>query len=277
MALQHLARALVVSSGALFAFITAANAVVIRDDVEDAAYQIDSTEFPALADLPHEGHGVLIAPQWVITAAHAVSWQSEVPEVCINGVSRRIERIIIHPGYRQPSQELITYTVQTGDPTQLMALLASSDDIALIRLAQPVTDIAPAVIHRDGAENGRMVKIIGRGATGVGSTGHNPHGPNRTQLRRAFNQVSNAEGRWLNYVFDTGAAALPLEGMSGNGDSGGPVLVDIDGRWELAGLASWKYSDEEGAMYRPASYGQTSYNIRVSHYTEWIESVMAAN
>lgn len=231
----------------------------------------------ALVDLPHEGHGVLIAPQWVVTAAHAVTWQSDVPEVFINGVARRVERIVIHPDYRQLPQELITQAVETGDPTQLMAFLASSDDIALLRLTKPVTDVSPAIMHRDGAEHGRTVKIIGRGATGVGSSGHNPHGPNRTNLRRAFNEVTRAEGRWLNYVFDMPPSALPLEGMSGNGDSGGPVLIENNGRWELAGLTSWKYSEEEGAMYRPSAYGQTSYNVRLSHYVEWIESVMSAD
>lgn len=36
----------------------AAGAVVIRDDVDDARYQIDASVFPALADMPGEGHGV---------------------------------------------------------------------------------------------------------------------------------------------------------------------------------------------------------------------------
>ena len=33
----------------------AAGAVVIRDDVDDARYQIDASVFPALADMPGEG------------------------------------------------------------------------------------------------------------------------------------------------------------------------------------------------------------------------------
>jgi hypothetical protein len=32
-----------------------AGAVVIRDDVDDARYQIDASVFPALADMPGEG------------------------------------------------------------------------------------------------------------------------------------------------------------------------------------------------------------------------------
>ncbi|HRO04084.1 MAG TPA: trypsin-like serine protease, partial [Terricaulis sp.] len=218
----------------------------------------------------------LIAPQWVITAAHAVSWQSgPVTEVCINGIPRRVERVVIHPGYKTMPQELITQAL-AGDRAAAIAHLASSDDIALLRLAEPVTDVAPALLHRDGAELGRTGKIVGRGATGVGSSGHNPNGPNRTQLRRAFNEISAAEGRWINYVFDAPPAGLALEGMSGNGDSGGPVLIEANGRWELAGLAAWKFSDDDAAIFRPAAYGQTSYNVRISHYAEWIERVMSA-
>ncbi|CAM4134311.1 Trypsin-like serine protease [Stenotrophomonas indicatrix] len=49
----------------------AAGAIVIRDDVDDGRYRIERSDFPALADMPGEGHGVLIAPRWVLTAAHA--------------------------------------------------------------------------------------------------------------------------------------------------------------------------------------------------------------
>lgn len=262
---------------ALAALVSAASAVVIRDDVEDAAYLIDSSEFPALVDIPHEGHGVLIAPQWVITAAHAVSWQSgAVTEVCINGVPRRVERVIIHPGYKSMPQELIAQAL-AGDRAPAIAVLASSDDIALLRLAEPVTDVEPAMLHRDGAELGQTGKIIGRGATGVGSSGHNPHGPNRTQLRRAFNEISGAEGRWISYAFDAPPVGLALEGMSGNGDSGGPVLIEANGRWQVAGLAAWKFSEDDAAIFRPAAYGQISFNVRVSHYIEWIESVVSGD
>ena len=32
-----------------------------------------------LADLPYEGHGALIAPSWVVTAAHAVQYMQDHP------------------------------------------------------------------------------------------------------------------------------------------------------------------------------------------------------
>ena len=62
---------------ALLAASSSANAIVTRHDREDAKYRVSASELPALADMPGEGHGVLIAPQWVVTAAHAVTWQEK--------------------------------------------------------------------------------------------------------------------------------------------------------------------------------------------------------
>ena len=50
---------------ALLITSTSAGAIVIRHDVDDAKYRIAASEFPALADMPGEGHGVLIAPRWM--------------------------------------------------------------------------------------------------------------------------------------------------------------------------------------------------------------------
>jgi hypothetical protein len=156
-----------------------------------------------------------------------------------------------------------------------MALLASSDDIALVKLIQPVTDVVPVAIYRDSDELGQIVKIVGKGATGTGATGHDLKGPNRTELRRAFNQITSAHDRWVCYVFDKTPSALPLEGMSGNGDSGGPALIQVKGKWLLAGLTSWKVVQGNAAAFRPGLYGQASCNVRLSHYVEWIESVIS--
>jgi hypothetical protein len=62
----------------LLAVSAAVGAVVTRADVEDAKYRIPTSVFPALVDMPGEGHGVLIAPQWVVSAAHAAPMQMQV-------------------------------------------------------------------------------------------------------------------------------------------------------------------------------------------------------
>lgn len=259
----------------LLAVSSTAGAVVIRDDVDDSKYRIEASEFPALVDMPGEGQGVLIAPQWVVTAAHAISWQSEIDRVVINGIARDVERTVVHSGYKKPPQALIDQALATGEAILIVVVLASSDDIALIKLKQPVTDVAPVAIYPGNDEPNRIAEIIGKGATGTGAAGHDPKGPNRTQLRRAFNQITSAHERWFCYVFDEPPSALPLEGMIGNGDSGGPVLIQADGQWELAGLASWKVVSGNVVTSRPGRYGQTACNVRLSHYREWIENVIS--
>lgn len=64
----------------LFIMPFAASAVVIRSDIDGSKYRIDPSEFRALADMPGEGHGVLIAPKWIVTAAHAALWKAWIPK-----------------------------------------------------------------------------------------------------------------------------------------------------------------------------------------------------
>lgn len=225
--------------------------------------------------MPGEGHGVLIAPQWVITAAHTIPGHSELKQVVINEASRDVERVVIHPGYKTLPQELIDQAMASGEAMLIVVFLASSDDIALVKLTQPMTDVAPVAIYKDSNEPGQIVKIVGKGAKGTGATGHDPRGPNRTELRRALNEITSAHDRWLCYVFDKPPSALPLEGTFGNGDSGGPALIQVDGQWLLAGMASWKVAQGDVRTARPGLYGQTSCNVRLSHYIEWIESVIS--
>jgi hypothetical protein len=256
----------------LLAISTSAGAVVIRTDVRDANYRIPAAAFPALVDLPGEGHGVLIAPTWVVTAAHAVSWQSSVDEVSIAGQPRKVARIFKYPGYRRLPDSISKEALATGDASNAYIFLAHTNDIALIELATPVMDVAPVPLYRGSGEYGRTVEIVGKGATGNGTDGEVPHGPHRTELRHAFNVVTGVDAHWLWYTFDSPTSALPLEGIAGGGDSGGPVILEDHGEKRLVGLASWnKYPRGlQGGLY-----GQVVYNVRVAGYVAWIEDVIA--
>lgn len=251
-----------------------AHAVVIRDDVPDRQHRIAVSAFPALADLPGEGHGVLIAPHWIVTAAHAVIWQHAPEVVVVGGTPRAVRRVVVHPGFKPPPQAMVEAALASGDWDEFFAFLETSDDIALIELAEPAADVAPVRIH-GGETLGKTVRIMGRGATGKGSEGHGLQAPRRTDLRQGYNRITHAEGRWIGYRFDAPPHALPLEASMGSGDSGGPILVAAGKDWELAGIAAWKRGIVVGTDVFPGRYGETSYGVRLAHYADWIDEVIA--
>ncbi|WP_414491859.1 S1 family peptidase [Stenotrophomonas maltophilia] len=254
----------------------AAGGVVIRDDVDDARYHIDTSEFPALADMPGEGHGVLIAPGWVLTAAHAAPMEGMGATITINGKNYGVDRVFLHPGFKRMPDALGKEAMATGNPSRIHAFLATSDDIALIRLAVPARGVPPVVLYRGTAEAGQVAALIGKGATGNGATGLVPNGSHRTTLRRAYNAITGSNERYLWYRFDRPPQGLPLEGVLGNGDSGGPLLLEDQGAWKLVGLGSWITAVPEHAL-EAGFYGQVVYNVRVSRYIDWIEDVMCSN
>lgn len=211
----------------------------------------------------------------MLTAAHAVSWQDAVDVVVVGGAPRAVRRVILHPGFKKLPQSLIDETMKSDDPAVVTQFLASSDDIALVQLVEPVRDVVPVRIY-SGSEPGQTMRIMGRGATGTGSVGHCPHGPNRTDLRHGFNRVDTAEDRWIGYRFDRSPDAHPLEASAGNGDSGGPLLIAAGREWQVAGITSWKLVEGSVAKFRPGRYGQTNYAVRVAHYGDWIAKTIEA-
>ncbi|MBY0568847.1 MAG: trypsin-like serine protease [Hyphomonadaceae bacterium] len=238
----------------------------------DERYQARAPDIPQLVDMPNVGHGVLIAPRWVVTAAHTI--QGEVHSVTIGGVPREVDHIEIHPGYRSVPGDIVQRALETGRALEINQFLAGIDDVALIRLSQPINDIEPIRIYSGNGEVGRTAQLFGKGATGTGLSGVVQGSPQRGVLRRAFNRIDAADGRWIVYTFDDGRRAHRLEGMGGSGDSGGPVLIRVRGHWTLAGLISWKGGDVD--VRQPGSrYGQPAYNVRLSHYAEWIQETLS--
>ncbi|MET0550523.1 MAG: trypsin-like serine protease [Xanthomonas sp.] len=271
----------------LLTMANAAGAVVVRADVEEARYRIPATAFPALADLPGEGHGVLIAPRWVVTAAHAAPMQMPgmAQDLSIGGVAYRIKRVVLHPGYHKLPDALVQEALATHDFSKLYAALGAADDIALIELAAPVPGVAPVALYRGDEEVGMTAELIGKGATGDGRTGQDPHGAHRGVLRHAFNTIVGADPRYLAYRFDAPPAALPLEGITGSGDSGGPLLIGEGDARQLIGLASWGNYPADHPFWKTWTangsfvqglYGQIVHAVRVSRYLPWIQQVISA-
>src|SRR3546814_12311173 len=86
-------------------------------------------------------------------------------DVTIGGVARRVECVITHPRYARLPEALVEEALASGNASGIHAFLASSDDIALIKLASPVEAVAPMPLYRGRGEVARIVRLVGKGAT----------------------------------------------------------------------------------------------------------------
>ena len=90
------------------------------------------------------------------------------------------------------------------------------------------------------------------------------------QTRQASNTVESAPEGQLQFIFHSpdDAEVTAYEGISGDGDSGGPALIATEDGWAVAGLSS--YQDKNGSAL--GTYGVLEVYTRVSDHTDWIKS-----
>jgi len=222
---------------------TSASAIVIRHDRSDDQYLTSYAEYPMVCRIG-EGMGTLVAPEWVITAAHVAEQVVGGGEVLFGDRVVPVAEAFLHPSYAVPGEHR---------------------DLALIKLAEPVTDILPAVLYGRDDELGQMVLFVGDGRTGTGLTG--PH-PGDRVLRAAQNTVIEVEPGWVNMIFDAPPAGDDLEGISGPGDSGGPAFLDLDGVLYVIGVSAF---NDGGAL---CTYGTKEHYGRVSDERKWLDGIM---
>ncbi len=199
------------------------------------------------------GMGTLIRPDWVVSAAHIAA---EIPlneAIEIGGRAIAIQQIVLHPHFQNAT---------LNKPF-------AENDIALIQLKQPIKSVSPLPLYRSQDEQQQQTVLMGRGDFGNGLTG-----PDQVdgKLRMATNRVEKVEPQWLLLKFDAPPESTELEGIAGPGDSGGPALLAVKTGWALAGVRSTQASGRLGEGY----YGVWEYYTRISHYLNWIDSVIDA-
>ncbi|PCJ24857.1 MAG: hypothetical protein COA96_08460 [SAR86 cluster bacterium] len=245
-------------------------AIIIRHDVGPGRYEVPSRDFPAVFFLEQQGNqkvcvATVIHQRWALTAAHCVE-ETLLHDSIENGLlysvnvanqTRHIDAVIIHPLYDKDS--------------------ATDVDLALLRFREASPRPLPMPIQLEETELGETVSILGWGYFGLGTTGRQYNDGN---LRRATNQITQA-GRRLRIMFDdprgTDKLALPLEGMPGLGDSGGPALISSEVGLVLAGITVGEIEGPEFSEETQGKYGSVAVYERVSQHVDWIESVIGSS
>ncbi len=228
-----------------------AGAILIRPDRKDEDYRALAERHPAscLIGLP-DGEGTLIAPRWILTAAHiaeAVRTAPSRPRPEFLGVAYEIEEIFVHPKWTKRGPH----------------------DIGLLKLKTPVSGVTPVPIYRGSDEVGRVATIVGHGYTGTLAAGPKPKSEWDRSKRAATNKIVIAREAFIGFLVDPPETATDLEGTGGPGDSGGPAFIEEDGRIFVAGVSS--ATDDSNSNGIVGDFGDREIFTRVSSFAEWID------
>ncbi|WP_448566874.1 trypsin-like serine protease [Thalassotalea ganghwensis] len=254
----------------LILFSLHSNAIVTRHDVKQQNYVVEQAP-GYFVDMPHEGQGVLIASQWVLTVAHVIFYDYRGKTLTIGGNSYVVEDVVVHQGFTKFDQQLL----QQGTEA-VMNFQYENKDIALVKLSKPVENVKPIALYQGQQELGKVVTGYGRGATGNGESGAVFETKRAKTLRKLNNRIDEVRTHWISITFDNIATALPLEGIDGSGDSGGPLIIEENGKEMLVGMFAWDYVEGPLSDFVAGLYGHKSYQVRVSAYLDWIAAIIKA-
>lgn len=223
-----------------------ASAISMRDDVALSSYetQLNTAPYSASGSLDVFLTGTLIAPNWVLTAAHVTNPTSFTAS---DGTTRSIVERVVYP----------------GDPTFADQLDAGDgSDFALVRLSSAINTVPIASLHdpvASGITYADFINtnvLIGETAvyTGSGRTGDGDNGQTGGRDLLAGTNVINAVGAntpssgFVDNLavadFDDPNAIGPPNGVTAlemgllEGDSGGGLWVDLGDGPVLIGVHS---------------------------------------
>lgn len=212
---------------------------------------------------------------YILTAAHIFSLPARSDAYVVRtpgGKVVKIDKVWLHPQWNG------NFDTRTGY------------DIAILRLARPITDAMPQpILYAGNSEAGKLLAFVGYGSRGIGSTGEADRfyrGSDKAAAQGMVDQfvppatplpAGADSGNYLGVFLprEDGSAKNPycgsnrpanrLSGLLGSGDSGGSAWIRFADRWLLVAVNS----NGSGT----ASYGDTSWFARVSPHRAWISRI----